>query len=96
MKSTLTGLLSALVMFGWAQPQTKNERIVHNDPTKYKELSAVHAGAGKMGFTQLVGRNDLATNFLYLHAGVIQPKSGIGHHFHHSIEQDLDIRYKIR
>lgn len=87
MKSTLTALLFALVMFGWAQPQTKNERIIHNDPAKYKELSAVHAGAGKMGFTQLVGRNDLASNFLYLHAGVIQPKSGIGHHFHHSIEE---------
>lgn len=40
-----------------------------------------------MGFTQLIGRNDLSTNFLYLHAGVIQPKSGIGHHFHHGIEE---------
>jgi mannose-6-phosphate isomerase-like protein (cupin superfamily) len=40
-----------------------------------------------MGFTQLIGRNDLATNFLYLHTGVIQPKSGIGHHFHHTIEE---------
>ncbi|QII47159.1 cupin domain-containing protein [Flagellimonas oceani] len=67
--------------------QNLNERVVHNDPSTYRELSSVHAGAGKMGFTQLIGRNDLATKFLYLHSGVIQPKSGIGHHFHHSIEE---------
>jgi mannose-6-phosphate isomerase-like protein (cupin superfamily) len=40
-----------------------------------------------MGFTQLIGRNDLSTNFLYLHAGVIDAKSGIGHHYHHNIEE---------
>ena len=67
--------------------QNLNERVVHNDPSTYRELTDVHAGAGKMGFTQLIGRNDLATNFLYLHTGVIQPKSGIGHHFHHTIEE---------
>jgi len=67
--------------------QSLSKRIVHNDPANYRMLSAVHAGAGQMGFTQLIGRDELSTNFLYLHAGVIQPKSGIGHHFHHSIEE---------
>ncbi len=67
--------------------QNLNERVVHNEPSTYRELSSVHDGAGKMGFTQLIGRNDLATDFLYLHSGIIQPKSGIGHHFHHSIEE---------
>lgn len=70
-----------------AMAQSLKDRIVPNDPAKYRELSAVHAGAGKMGFTQLIGRNDLSTNFLYLHTGVINAKSGIGHHFHHSIEE---------
>lgn len=70
-----------------ATAQNLKERIISNDPAKYRELSAVHEGAGKMGFTQLIGRDDLATNFLYLHAGQIQGKSGIGHHFHHSIEE---------
>lgn len=67
-----------------AQPAS---RVIHNDPAKYRELSAVHAGAGKMAFAQLIGRNDLSTNFLYLHAGAIDLKSGIGHHFHHGIEE---------
>lgn len=85
MKSLKTIILSVVAMSAMAQ--SAKERIVANDPTKYKELSAVHAGAGKMGFTQLIGRNDLSTNFLYLHAGVINAKSGIGHHFHHTIEE---------
>ena len=80
-------LLIAVTTVSVAQPQTDRERIVHNDPAKYRELSAVHAGAGKMKFTQLISRTDLATNFLYLHSGVINAKSGIGHHFHHNIEE---------
>jgi len=70
-----------------ASAQSVKDRIVHNDPSKYKTLTAVHAGAGQMAFTQLIGRNALATNFLYLHSGVINIKSGIGHHFHHTIEE---------
>jgi mannose-6-phosphate isomerase-like protein (cupin superfamily) len=40
-----------------------------------------------MGFTQLIGRTELSTNFLYLHTGSINAKSGIGQHFHHGIEE---------
>jgi mannose-6-phosphate isomerase-like protein (cupin superfamily) len=76
-----------MIMAVCVAAQPVKDRIVHNDPSKYRELSAVHAGAGKMGFTQLIGRNDLSTNFLYLHAGVIDAKSGIGHHYHHNIEE---------
>jgi mannose-6-phosphate isomerase-like protein (cupin superfamily) len=85
MKSLFTVFLFIIAMYTTAQPA--KGRVVHNDPTKYRELSAVHAGAGKMGFTQLIGRTELSTNFLYLHAGVIEAKSGIGHHFHHNIEE---------
>jgi mannose-6-phosphate isomerase-like protein (cupin superfamily) len=70
-----------------ASAQTIANRIVHNDPSKYRSLTAVHAGAGKMGFTQLIGSQSLSSNFLYLHAGTIEARSGIGHHFHHSIEE---------
>lgn len=85
MKQLLLLLLAASVV--QATAQSLKGRVIPNDPAKYRELSAVHAGAGKMGFTQLIGRNDLSTNFLYLHTGVINAKSGIGHHFHHSIEE---------
>ncbi len=79
--------ISLTILAGYTTAQPLKDRIISNDPAKYRELSAVHAGAGKMGFTQLIGRKDLSTNFLYLHAGVINAKSGIGHHFHHNIEE---------
>ena len=85
MKRLFAFFLTIAVVY--VNAQSIKERVVHNDPAKYRELSAVHAGAGKMGFTQLIGRSELSTNFLYLHAGIIEPKSGIGHHFHHNIEE---------
>ena len=86
MMNRLLLLLTTLITIA-ESTQSQTKRVVHNDPANYRELSAVHAGAGKMGFTQIFGRNDLSTNLLYLHAGSIKPKSGIGHHFHHSIEE---------
>jgi mannose-6-phosphate isomerase-like protein (cupin superfamily) len=80
-------LLLTVVITISASAQPLSKRIVHNDPSKYRELSAVHAGAGKMGFTQLIGRTELSTNFLYLHTGSIHAKSGIGQHYHHTIEE---------
>ncbi len=85
MKKSLLVLLLFVAAYGFGQ--TLADRVKHNDPSTYRELSAVHAGAGKMGFTQVIGRNDLSTNFLYLHTGSIDKKSGIGHHFHHTIEE---------
>jgi len=80
-------VLALLVTSSSAIAQTLQERVVFNDPATYKLLSAVHAGAGEMEFTEIIGREDLSTNFLYLHTGVIHPGGGIGHHFHHSIEE---------
>lgn len=40
-----------------------------------------------MKFTGLLGSQPFATNFLYLHAGEIPDKAGIGEHFHHTIEE---------
>lgn len=81
---TLVLLVSAIAA---AHAQSTRERVIHNDPSKYRMLSSVHAGAGQMGFTQLIGRDEMITNFLYLHSGVINAKGGIGHHFHHGIEE---------
>ena len=85
MKQLFAILLTTITVSTVAQPA--KQRVIHNEPSKYRMLSSVHAGAGQMGFTQLIGRSELATNFLYLHAGVINSKSGIGHHFHHNIEE---------
>jgi mannose-6-phosphate isomerase-like protein (cupin superfamily) len=81
-------ILLLLTMTALHSPsQTLGKRVVHNDPAKYRQLSAVHAGAGQMKFAGLLGSQSLTTNFLYLHAGEIPDKAGIGQHFHHTIEE---------
>jgi mannose-6-phosphate isomerase-like protein (cupin superfamily)/heme-degrading monooxygenase HmoA len=85
MKSTIFLLLTITSLNAFSQSLSK--RIVHNNPANYRQLNAVHAGAGQMKFTGLIGSQTLATNLLYLHAGEIPDKAGIGEHFHHTIEE---------
>ena len=63
------------------------ERIRHSSPESYTYRKAVHGGAGEMGYMGLVDRFALNTNLLFVHRGVLQPKGGIGHHFHNKIEE---------
>jgi mannose-6-phosphate isomerase-like protein (cupin superfamily) len=63
------------------------QRIQHTDPAKYRQLTAVHAGAGKMAFTGLLARGAVTPHFNFLHRGEIPAGSGIGHHFHNTAEE---------
>ncbi|MET0532626.1 MAG: cupin domain-containing protein [Steroidobacter sp.] len=62
-------------------------RIAHTDPQTFRPLTAVHGGAGSMEFGSLLGSTALSTNLIFLHRGVIQPRSGIGQHFHNYCEE---------
>ena len=62
-------------------------RIAHTDPAKFRPSPSVHGGAGKLDFTALLDFHALDTNLQFLHRGVIEPKSGIGHHFHNNCEE---------
>jgi mannose-6-phosphate isomerase-like protein (cupin superfamily) len=62
-------------------------RIVHTDPAKYLPSKSVHAGAGQLDYMALFDSHSLDTNLFFLHRGVIEPKSGIGHHFHNTCEE---------
>jgi mannose-6-phosphate isomerase-like protein (cupin superfamily) len=62
-------------------------RIVHTDPAKYRPSKAVHAGAGQLDYMALFDAHSLDTNLYFLHRGIIEPKSGIGHHFHNQCEE---------
>jgi mannose-6-phosphate isomerase-like protein (cupin superfamily) len=62
-------------------------RIAHTDPSKYRPSPAVHGGAGKLDFTALLDFHSLDTNLQFLHRGVIEPHSGVGHHFHNNCEE---------
>src|SRR5688572_31015422 len=62
-----------------AQQATLAERIVHTDAAAFRQSSAVHGGAGSMGFTSLLNRGAVTPEFNFLHRGVIPPGAGIGH-----------------
>lgn len=78
-----TGL--ALAPLGAVEPLAS--RIAHTDPLKYRPSPSVHGGAGKLDFTALLDFHSLDTNLQFLHRGIIEPKSGIGHHFHNNCEE---------
>jgi mannose-6-phosphate isomerase-like protein (cupin superfamily) len=63
------------------------QRIAHADPSKYRNMKAVHNGAGEMEYGPLFDAESLETNLLFMHRGVIEPKSGIGAHFHNQCEE---------
>lgn len=63
------------------------QRIVHTDPAKYRTSKGVHKGAGQLDYMALFDAHSLDTNLFFLHRGVIQPKSGIGAHFHNQCEE---------
>ena len=63
------------------------KRIAHTDPAKYRDAKSVHGGAGVLSFMELLGRDSLNTNLIFLHRGVLQPKGGIGHHYHNHMEE---------
>jgi mannose-6-phosphate isomerase-like protein (cupin superfamily) len=79
--------LTALLVLPLAAREPLAQRIVHTDPARYRASKAVHGGAGTMDFTGLLDAHSLETNLQFLHRGVLQPKSGIGAHFHNQCEE---------
>jgi mannose-6-phosphate isomerase-like protein (cupin superfamily) len=72
-----------------ASPQklTLAERISHTEPAKYRASPRVHGGPGQLDYMGLFNATAMDTNLYFLHRGVIQPKSGIGAHFHNQCEE---------
>jgi mannose-6-phosphate isomerase-like protein (cupin superfamily) len=62
------------------------ERIHRLDPDNYRDLKAVHAGAGTMQFGELLPGESIH-ELRFVHRGVVHAKSGIGHHMHNSTEE---------
>jgi mannose-6-phosphate isomerase-like protein (cupin superfamily) len=64
-----------------------SQRIGHTDPSRYRELKAVHDGAGSMQFEVALDAQALSTDLIFVHRGVIAAHSGIGEHFHNQCEE---------
>jgi len=82
---TLWLMLVMILPLAAREPLT--QRIAHTDPAKYRTAKAVHGGAGQMHYMALLDAHSLDTNLLFLHRGILEPKSGIGHHFHNQCEE---------
>ena len=80
-------LFALLLIAPLAAREPLAQRIAHTDSAKYRALPHVHGGAGTVNFEELFGRDTFNTNVLFLHRGVIPPKSGIGHHYHNHMEE---------
>jgi mannose-6-phosphate isomerase-like protein (cupin superfamily) len=63
------------------------ERIAHTDPARYRASPSVHGGPGQLNYMGLFNATAMDTNLYFLHRGIIQPKSGIGAHFHNQCEE---------
>jgi mannose-6-phosphate isomerase-like protein (cupin superfamily) len=79
--------LMLVLVFPLAAHEPLAQRIAHTDPAKYRPAKAVHGGAGQMDYMALLDAHSLDTNLFFLHRGILEPKSGIGHHFHNQCEE---------
>jgi len=79
--------LMLVLVFPLAAREPLAQRIAHADPAKYRAAKAAHGGAGQMEYMVLLDEHSLDTNLRFLHRGVLEPKSGIGHHFHNQCEE---------
>ncbi len=82
-----TAVFTGLALAPLGAVESLASRIAHTDPSKYRPSPSVHGGAGKVDFTALLDFHSLDTNLQFLHRGVIEPHSGIGHHFHNNCEE---------
>ena len=79
--------LAALLVLPLVAIEPLAQRIMHTEPSKFKVAKSVHGGAGQLDYMALMDAHSLDTNLFFLHRGVIQPKSGIGAHFHNQTEE---------
>lgn len=79
--------LMLVLVFPLTAREPLAQRIAHTDQAKYTPSKAVHGGAGQIDYMPLFDAHSLDTNLLFLHRGILEPKSGIGHHFHNQCEE---------
>jgi mannose-6-phosphate isomerase-like protein (cupin superfamily) len=84
---TAGGMLAQQAAPAAGQQVPLAERIAHTTPGKYRVSPRVHGGPGQLDYMGLFNATAMDTNLYFLHRGIIQPKSGIGAHFHNQCEE---------
>src|SRR3954453_1570585 len=63
------------------------QRVAHSDASLFRPQKAVHGGPGQLTGTIMMDAHSSETNFSLLHRAVLEPKSGVGAHFHNTCEE---------
>ena len=71
----------------FSQHPQLERRIKSTDPARFGIAKNVHAGKGEVHYMPIVDAYTLNSNLLFVHRGVVQPQSSIGHHFHNQTEE---------
>jgi mannose-6-phosphate isomerase-like protein (cupin superfamily) len=85
--SLLASIAPGLSIAQTTQSLPLEQRIARADPSKYRNMKAVHDGPGALDYKPLFDAETLESNLFFMHRGVIEPKSGIGAHFHNQCEE---------
>ena len=64
-----------------------NPYFGRNDSAMYNPGSNPHGGAGVLDYMELTTRDAFSSNFIFLHRGILRPKSSIGEHAHRRMEE---------
>jgi mannose-6-phosphate isomerase-like protein (cupin superfamily) len=85
--SLLAAIAPVLSLAQTTPSRPLDQRIAHADTSKYRNMKAVHDGPGALDYRPLFDAETLESNLFFMHRGVIEPKSGIGAHFHNQCEE---------
>jgi len=85
---TLVLLISGAAVAPSQHPAFENNPFFgRNDSTMYKPAKQAHGGAGVLSYMQTTPGDAFSSNFIFLHRGIMKPKSGIGEHAHRRMEE---------
>ncbi|MFC1551975.1 cupin domain-containing protein [Candidatus Latescibacterota bacterium] len=99
-------VLTAAGIFGTGTAnaeQTGTPVIATTNPMEYFVAELCHGGAGSLRYMSLLGEGEkqvFETNLLFVHRGVMLPKSGLGEHVHRFMEEmyitfDGNVRHTV-
>ncbi len=78
--------LAAFLAAAWssaAAQEIKDQPVLGRTvPAQFKDAPNAHGGAGVFKYMNLLPGEEMKTNFLFVHRGVMPPKTGIGEHMH--------------
>lgn len=75
------------ISFSQNSPFGNNPNFMRSDPSQYKPGKQAHGGAGSLDYMEITPRDEFKSNFIFLHRGIMNPKSGIGEHAHRKMEE---------